>query len=465
MNNSNLDKWRLYCRHIPSPDSFIDFGFYFMISAALQRRVWLGGTHKPLFFNQYVGLCGPPATGKGMILDPIKQFLTYHKAYVQKGLEDVSDLFYRKASDITTDKNIVTAGPAFFNRDYAKDAANGHDFKKSMMEPLMFPMANDTTTFQAFIAAFIDSMAFTAYKDDEGKVQKMMYCSLFSCLDELSSLFQMDDKKIARFIIKIYDCGDATYDTKARKVDMIKNVCFNMISGVTPDYIRDIMDEGVLNEGWNSRMWYVYEAVPRFQTLLMPELNVDQKLAKAELLEHLRLLSKVRGQAKLSQEAQVYAEKWWREFPKQPKANASSKLADYYGRKNIHALKLAGAIHFSNILDVNDKVISLNSFMRALNMLDSIEKNMHLALSYSSRNPLADVANKVTAILKVKGFQTFMQLFDNLITECRRSELDEVIGNLQTLGKIEQVKSTDGTLGYKLKAKPATASQPLIFKS
>lgn len=238
-----------------------------------------------------------------------------------------------------------------------------------------------------------------------------------------------------------------------------------MISGVTPDYIRDIMDEGVLNEGWNSRMWYVYEAVPRFQTLLMPELNVDQKLAKAELLEHLRLLSKVRGQAKLSQEAQVYAEKWWREFPKQPKANASSKLADYYGRKNIHALKLAGAIHFSNILDVNDKVISLNSFMRALNMLDSIEKNMHLALSYSNKNPLADVANKVTGLLKVKGFQTFNQLFDVLITEVRKSELEEVIGNLQTLGKIEQCKTDEGTLGYKLKAKPATANQPLVFKS
>jgi hypothetical protein len=269
----------------------------------------------------------------------------------------------------------------------------------------------------------------------------------------------MDDKKIARFIIKIFDCGDATYDTKARKVDMIKNICFNMIAGVTPDYIRDVMDEGVLNEGWNSRMWYIYEAVPRFQTLLMPELTVEQKLAKAELLEHLRLLSKVRGQAKLSPEAQIYAEKWWKEFPKQPKANASSKLADYYGRKNIATLKLAGAIHFSNVLDANDKVISLNSFMRALNMLDGVEKNMHLALSYSSRNPLADVANKVTAILKTKGHQTFMQLFDNLITECRRSELDEVIGNLQTLGKIEQAKDDKGTLGYRLKAK--LASQPL----
>src|SRR6188768_4309029 len=81
---SNLERWKYYCTTLTSPDSFIEFGFYFMISAALQRRVWRGGDRAPLFPNQYLIFVADPGIGKGQISRQVELMLRHHK-YLGKG--------------------------------------------------------------------------------------------------------------------------------------------------------------------------------------------------------------------------------------------------------------------------------------------------------------------------------------------------------------------------------------------
>ena len=76
---TNFEKWRLYTDGLISPDNFIDFGWYFLISAALQRRVWTGPDHQRLYPNIYVIPVAEPGIGKGLVIKQVAELLKFHK--------------------------------------------------------------------------------------------------------------------------------------------------------------------------------------------------------------------------------------------------------------------------------------------------------------------------------------------------------------------------------------------------
>ena len=72
---NNLGKWRFYLKDIESPDLFIDWGFYSLISAALQRRVWLYPDAMAIYPNIFTLLVGPPAAGKSRVISQIADII------------------------------------------------------------------------------------------------------------------------------------------------------------------------------------------------------------------------------------------------------------------------------------------------------------------------------------------------------------------------------------------------------
>ena len=76
---TNLEKWMKYMDGFSSPDCFIQFGFYYMINACLQRRVWCGPEHAPCYPNMYVILTGEPAVGKGLVIKQVASVIKHHK--------------------------------------------------------------------------------------------------------------------------------------------------------------------------------------------------------------------------------------------------------------------------------------------------------------------------------------------------------------------------------------------------
>jgi len=85
---TNLEKWRFRLKDVESPNSYIDWSFWFVISSALQRRVWFGHKEDPLHFNQYIFLVGPPATGKGRVIKPVNTLLRANKLNPDKAADD-----------------------------------------------------------------------------------------------------------------------------------------------------------------------------------------------------------------------------------------------------------------------------------------------------------------------------------------------------------------------------------------
>src|SRR3954470_16258668 len=78
---TNKQRFDLIVRDSPSPQSFKDFAFYFIISTCLQRRVWLGGFDPNVpgqrYPNTYTILVGPAGCGKGRIITPVMDLLKY----------------------------------------------------------------------------------------------------------------------------------------------------------------------------------------------------------------------------------------------------------------------------------------------------------------------------------------------------------------------------------------------------
>src|SRR5574343_1887638 len=162
---TNYERWRILTSSLTSPESWIDFAFYFTISAALQRRVWFYGAGEDgseLFPNMYICLVGPPGLGKGIVLTPITRLL--------------SALKYEKGTPIKT-----SAG-------YEK--------------PLRFPVSPDGITFEELLEDIANNTRRLPKPD--GSIY--VHSSYAFILEELDSIYKKKTHDIAGFLKNAYDC-------------------------------------------------------------------------------------------------------------------------------------------------------------------------------------------------------------------------------------------------------------------
>ncbi len=74
---TNHEKYRLYTSEHPAADIFVDASWLYLISSALQRRVWID-SQKLIWPNQYIFFVAKPGKGKS-ITDIPREFLSYYK--------------------------------------------------------------------------------------------------------------------------------------------------------------------------------------------------------------------------------------------------------------------------------------------------------------------------------------------------------------------------------------------------
>lgn len=401
-----------------SPDSFIDYGFYFTIAAALQRRVWLGSERAPIFPNLYVILVGRPGIGKGLVIKQVNKILKHHKKedkHEQKWLE-------------LDDKEVDDVKKMYTDR-----------------KPLMIPMAADSTTFEALVKSLAQSTRRVAYDKLDPKTNKVVkdyytHNTICFSLEELSSLFQKNADKVTKYLLVGYDCGDYIYETKHHGTDIITDSCVNLFGGTTPAFMQESFDEKLIGDGFTSRTFYIFENQNRNSASFdLPEFSKEQLEAFDGLLKHVKDLNSLYGQCQYTPEAHEMMVKWWKEEQKQ-KRNTHPKLEAYYARKNMHVAKMAMIIHFSD--NIADKNISVTDCETAIKALERIEKKMHLALTFGGKNFLAIVARKIVTILKTNGPKTQNELLFECIEDVNDMQFKEVIRYLQTTDQILYLKKT-----------------------
>lgn len=459
-NLSNFSKWRAYTDGLTSPDSFINFGFYFMISASLQRRVWLPPSHKPIFLNMYKTLVAPPGVGKGLVLTEISKFLRHHK------LEDPfagnsATINGSKTGNIESVDRVVleaTAQADYLSGKHEDDRGSifiPKNKSTSVDKPLLIPMAADATSYEALVASISRALRRKNYYEWDAANNRQIpriytHSSVCFCLEELSSLFRKKAEDVARFLQITFDCGDYKKDTKTQGVDRIQRCCVNMIAGATPDFMRKLFRDGLADEGFASRSIFIYEPRDRKTAAFIPELNEHQKACEADILAHIKKLTTLYGQLELTNEAREYIEDWWRRT-QISRPNTNERLAHYYARKKVHVLKLAAAIHFAESVDM---LLQIESCKQAVVMLDSIESKMHHALVSDYKNPYAQLGVKIINYLSAEGVTPKLlnelraKFWEDLPNNNPHEALDKTLEHYIITGKIRVVSEKDGKNRY-----------------
>jgi hypothetical protein len=444
---TNLDRWRYYLKDITSPDHFIDFGFYFLIAAALQRRVWCGGEEMPLFANMYVMLVGPPGVGKGLVLGPVRSFLSHH---IVKRKLPAKEEAKAQTQGISPDDFQAALAGMLDGMAAMQNLRNGQRGPRQIEDSLVFPVGADATSFEDLVRfngsnpRYLVDQKPTRVLAPKGRY---MHNSICFILPEMSTLFRREAEQVVRYLLTTYDCGPFEYRTKTQGNDLLKNTCTSLIAGTVSDFLMEGKAKGLLHEGFFGRTVIIYEEVPRRYAFRIPDFNDEQLECKKHILDHLLALSKAFGQVSFDPEADEFLHTYFTKILPNERINTDPKLDSYYARKNITTQKLAMAHHFAD--QTTDFVIRLPTVKKVLAQLEAIEPKMSKALSLVGSNEFSTICGEVERWLFSHPRQSFRDIWAKF--PMKENELLDVVRYLQTVGKIGVEKDTTTLINNKPK--------------
>lgn len=393
---TNLEKWNFILKDKPSPQIWVDLGWYGLVSACLQRRVWYGNlSGEPLFCNLYIVFCGPPSTGKNLVLSPIRRAILY---WPKNPAENPS--------------NIPDAGE---------------------LSPRLINLGPDATSYEQLIERLSGATARFVYSDDaSGKEKVYAHASMAFVLTELNSLFRRNQENISKCLLKTYDCEDYNYETKHCGKNAIRKTCVAMIAGCTPVMLKDAAKYDIFSDGFTSRTLFSFESEPRHTRFHIGDLSPDQLKLFDELLSHVKRLAGVFGQLTYSPECYQYLEDWYQEVEIKRKL-ASLKMQGYFGRCRVHILKLAAAIHFSESFSLE---ITLKDFQRAAALLKVLEDKMAIGFAAIGRNELYHSAREILGFIRAKHGASFAEIVSRFSSEVTIEEITSLLQTLQFAGDV-----------------------------
>jgi len=391
---TNLEKWRYYTRFLFSPDTFIDYGWYYIVSAALQRRVWYGEmTGDPLFPNLYIVFVGDAGVGKGLVLGKASELLRHHTY------------------------------------------ANDNPVDKVIARKFLFPPGPDDLTYEKLCEKLSKSTQWFKHVNGEGKKVAYGHASMSFVLEEMGSLFKRrHDDSLNKLFLKCYDCKEHEYETKHQGEHAIKKPCLALLAGCTPDFLPKCVYHGILEDGTLSRMIFIYEYEPRLTSFFLGQPGKDENKCKDELLDYIKILSTLYGSVSLGADVEPFLENWYKTVWTVKVRRCHPKMRTYFARSRVHILKLAMACHFSENLDMT---LTLEDCQKALDLLERIEPKMSMCLAATGRNENAKLTKEILRYItnKPEG-ASLADLMDYFQTETAFPELKQMLEDLAIMGKI-----------------------------
>lgn len=388
---TNVEKWQYYLKDVSSPIRYITWSYYFIVSSCLSRRVWLaeGDAEFNIYPNLYMILVAPPGIGKTI---PSSSAIEVLRSLTRK---------YIDAEGKPACKSIVRISP-------------------------------DTCTLESLYQHV--SKSTEAFKDPEtNKLQA--HASLSVCVpNELGMLFKDNPKDVVRFLNTGYDCKSFERTTKHMGNDILQNMCLNFVGCCTVDDIAEFINGGIISTGFSSRAFFIYADQKREESVFIKQTDA-QKQARKELCEHAMKLTSIIGRVSLAPEAFQLINDWNKLAVRSLRINNHPVLAEYYGRKKIHLLKMAVVCHFA---EKTNMVIDADDMQKAFSELALIEQDMHKAFGVVSKNPIYDVAHEIIAHIKASPEHeiTRVKLLMEVFNIGNQMEIQEAINFLSETQQI-----------------------------
>lgn len=306
---------------IISPDMFKRWACIGLIAGAMERRVWVRTYHGVVYPSMYLLLVGPPGTGK----------------YIVTTVRDL----WRETMIPNSTRNAFHVAP------------------------------NNMTK-----ASLIDCIA-------ESKTTELMtetgppveYSTLLVGSEEFSVLMPEYANDYVGTLNDIWNCPPQ-FSEKRRygehKDVNITNPQLHMLAGTQPAWLGALMPEEAWNSGISRRLFMIYASEAPMTDPFGAEL--DRSAIRKVMLDKLAAISRLYGQARWTQDAADYYQKWYLTTEKGSSDGPThSKLQYYRGSRPIMVQKLALT---SAVCRTGDLQIDAVDMRRAMEWMLDAEKWM-----------------------------------------------------------------------------------------
>lgn len=270
------------------------------------------------------------------------------------------------------------------------------------------------------------------------KINNKEHQSLTASISELGSMLGSKSVEMTDFLTDIYDCNpDWDKQTVGRGLEKIEKPWFNLMAGTTPQWMGENLSKTAVEGGFVSRSIFVYEDT-RLRVAI-PELTPEQLVLQRALVHDLAHIAALKGEFTFSPEARDFYIHWYEVDQDKAMSSGDYRIAGYFERKHIHALKVAMCLSLSQ----NDSlVLQPRDLQVAISLLEEIEPGMYKAFSAVGKNIYsADherIKNQILAAAE-KGM-SYKRILGANIHAVDREQIDRIISTLIEMGEIDRIE-------------------------
>jgi len=221
---------------------------------------------------------------------------------------------------------------------------------------------------------------------------------------EFGNLLNPQDKDMVDLLVALWDGKPGKFEKKTKNSgnDSIENPWINLIACTTPSWIAGNFPEYMIGGGFTSRCIFVY-ADKKAKYVAYPYLHVPKNLAAMEtaLVEDLTHISMLTGEVKLSHEAVLWGEAWYKKhYALKNTALDDDRFGGYIARKQTHIHKVAMILSCA----VSDSLLLTDEHLTiASQMISDLEPDMQFVFSKIGKSDASLYTDRLIWFVHSKG--------------------------------------------------------------
>lgn len=253
----------------------------------------------------------------------------------------------------------------------------------------------NSVTWQSLVTSFARAREDFLIDDETYAIQS----AITIVSSELGTFLNPHDREMVDLLVELYDCrtGGWLKETKTQSNDEIVNPWINALACTTPAWIAGNFPDYLIGGGFTARCIWVY-AEDKRQLVAHPSRHLasDHGDTRLKLIHDLEVMSQLRGEVSMTEDALAYAEVWYsHNYENKVKNCSNDMMAYYYSRKQSHLYKTAMVISASRR---NDLTITVDDLETALGLLEAIELDIPKVFSQVGRT---EITRSIEAIVKI----------------------------------------------------------------
>jgi hypothetical protein len=255
---------------------------------------------------------------------------------------------------------------------------------------------------------------------------------------EMSSLLAVNPKEMIEVLTDLYDPHDIWhYKTSGKGEDKIISPCVSCFIATTPTWFARNLPEEAIGGGYTSRH-IIIGGKEEYKPVAIPPVP-DEQLFN-DLIYDLATISHLTGVFKWEKGAEDFFTKWYNDFSRRKKFIKDERLAGFGNRIHIMILKTTMALR---VAYSNELTLTIEDLGKSIDLLEQILIQAPEALGGHGRNLLSADTQRIQGMIRGMKKISFSELLVVNRYNVNKTQLEEILENLQAMNLIRIVNSVD----------------------